>query len=109
MESRRGWRRRVAQLVVLHLDLRCRLLLSTVIHHVSLLACHGVVDRIHAGHARDWSNHGLHATLELLVVEAIGWCHWGLEILLLLAAHSTVQVHILHLLLCHSKTEELLL
>ncbi len=97
----------MAQLIVLHLDLSCRLLLSTIIHHVSLLACHGVVDRIHAGHARNWSNYGLHAILELLVVEAIGWCHWGLEVLLL--AHSTVQVHGLHLLLCNSKTEELLL
>lgn len=99
----------MAQLVVLNLNLRCCLLLSTVIHHVSLLACHGVIDRIHPGHARNWSNHGLHAILKLLVVEAIGWCHRGLEILLLLAARSTVQVHVSHLLLCNSKTEELLL
>ena len=99
----------MAQFIVLHLDLRCRVLLSTVIHHVSLLGCHGIVDAIHAGHARHWCNHRLHATLELLVVESIGWCHRGLEILLLLAAHSIVQVHVLHLLLCNSETEELLL
>ena len=108
-ESGRCWRRRLAQLIILHLDLWCRLLLSTVIHHVSLLACHGVIDRIYPGHARNWSYHGLHAMLKLLVVEAIGRCHCGLEILLLLAAHSTVQIHVSHLLLCNSKTEELLL
>lgn len=98
----------MAQLIVGHLTLMCSLLLRAIVHCKGLLTGHRIVDRVDAGHARDWRHDGLHSVLELLVVVAIVRCNRRLEILLLLA-YSTAKVHILHLLLCRRKLNELLL
>ena len=98
----------MAQLIVGHLTLMCSLLLRTIVHRKGLLTGHRIEDRVDTGHARDWRHDGLHPILELLAIVAIVRCHRRLEILLLLA-YSTAEAHILHLLLCRRKLNELLL
>ena len=107
-KGRRCGRRGVAQLSVGYLSLRCRLFLSTVVHDVSLLTSHGIVDCVQSRRARDRRDNWLKTTLKLLVVESIVWSHCRLKILLLLA-HIAVDAHVLHLLLCNGQIEKLLL
>lgn len=65
----------MAQLSVGSLRLRWGLILNTVVHDVSLLTSHGVVDCVQSRRAWHRRDNGLKSVLKLLVVEAIVGSH----------------------------------
>ena len=98
----------MAQLSVGDLRKRCSLVLSTVVHDISLLARHGIVDCVESRRTWHGRDNRLKSISKLLVIEAIVGSDGRLVVLLLLA-HSTVETHTLHLLLCRGKIKKLLL